>query len=112
MPKLRSTVVSTAPSTGVLKLGQPVPLSNLVLLSNKGCPQPAQANCPGRFSCRSAQLPGRSVPWPRMMSYCSGVRMARHSASVWVTGEVVLFHEILLETRSVGSIAPDGTPYA
>ncbi len=30
MPRLRSSVVSTAPSRGVSKLGQPVPLSNLV----------------------------------------------------------------------------------
>src|SRR4029079_17902598 len=32
-----------------------------------------------------AQLPGISVPCSRIISYCSGVRILRHSASVWVT---------------------------
>src|ERR1700684_904299 len=98
MPMLRSMLVSTPPSTGVSKLGQPVPLSNLVLLSNKCCPQPAQTKVPGRFSYRSAQLPGRSVPWARIMSYCSGVRILRHSASVWVTGKWSCFMRSSLRT--------------
>ena len=85
MPRLRSVVVSTAPSTGVLKLGQPVPLSNLPSPSNSGSPQPAQTKVPGRFSCRSAQLPGRSVPCPRITANCSGVSSPRHSSSVRVT---------------------------
>jgi hypothetical protein len=41
MPKLRSTVVATACSSGAPKLGQPVPLSNFVSEENSGCPQPA-----------------------------------------------------------------------
>ena len=36
MPKERSVVSSTALSSGVQKLGQPVPLSNLVLDENSG----------------------------------------------------------------------------
>ena len=85
MPQLRSVVVSTDPSTGTLKLGQPVPLSNFTWPSKSGSPQPAHTNVPGRFSCRSAQLPGRSVPCPRITAYCSGVSSSRHSASVRVT---------------------------
>src|SRR5439155_1094207 len=50
MPWLRSVTVSIAPGMGSLKLGQPVPLSNLTLPSNNGVPQPAQENVPGRFS--------------------------------------------------------------
>ena len=86
MPWLVSVVVSTEPGRGSLKLGQPVPLSNLTLPSKSGASQPAQWKVPGRFSASRAQLPGRSVPCPRMMRYCSGVSRARHSASVRVTG--------------------------
>ncbi|MNG38849.1 hypothetical protein D3C84_1266990 [compost metagenome] len=46
MPKLRSRVSPTALGRGCQKLGQPVPLSNLVDEENKGCSQPAQANVP------------------------------------------------------------------
>src|SRR5581483_3002903 len=83
-------VVSTAPGSGSLKLGQPVPLSNFVLETNSGWPQPAQENEPARFSSSSAQLPRRSVPCSRMMWYCSGVSSLRHSASVRVTGYVLV----------------------
>jgi hypothetical protein len=47
---------------GSVKLGQPVPLSNLPFDSNKGWPQPAHENLPGLFSRSNAQLPGASVP--------------------------------------------------
>jgi hypothetical protein len=43
-----------SPSTGSSKPGQPVPLSNLLADSNRGWPQPAQPNRPGRFSSSSA----------------------------------------------------------
>ena len=46
----RLQVVSTEPGTGSLKLGQPVPLSNLSVDSNSGWSQPAQLNVPARFS--------------------------------------------------------------
>jgi hypothetical protein len=36
-----------------------------------------------------AQLPGTSVPCARMIRYCSGVRMRRHSSSVWVTSKAL-----------------------
>ena len=49
--RLWSTVVSTAPSTGFQKLGQPVPLSNLVSDENSRWPQPPHRNVPARFSC-------------------------------------------------------------
>ncbi len=43
MPYVRSSCVSTASATiGSVKLGQPVPESNLVLESNSSAPQPAQ----------------------------------------------------------------------
>ena len=86
MPWLRSTAVSTDPSIGSLKLGQPVPLSNFSRDPNSGRSHPAQENVPGRFSCSSAQLPGASVPCPRITSYCSWVRSRRHSPSLCVTG--------------------------
>ena len=85
MPKVRSVEVSTAPGSGSLKLGQPVPLSNFTFERKSGVPQPAQAKAPARFSCSSAQLPGRSVPCRRMTWYCSGVSSRRHSSSLWVT---------------------------
>ena len=50
MPRVRSTDVSTAPSIGSLKLGQPVPLSNFPFDSNNGWPQAAHENRPGLFS--------------------------------------------------------------
>src|SRR5215471_10138061 len=87
MPWLLSLEVSTAPSTGSLKLGQPVPLSNFFFDTNSGWPHPAQANVPSRFSQLSAQLPGASVPCPRSTWYCSGVSRRRHSSSVWVTAK-------------------------
>ena len=43
-------MVSTAPGSGSLKLGQPVPLSNFLLETNSGWSQPAQMNVPARFS--------------------------------------------------------------
>jgi hypothetical protein len=44
------------------------------------------AEMAGRFSRSRAQLPGASVPCARITSYCSGVRIRRHSASLCVTG--------------------------
>src|SRR5215470_11784424 len=90
MPWLRSLELSTAPATGSLKLGQPVPLSNFVFDTNSGCPQPTQTKVPGRFSWFSAQLPGRSVPCRRITWYCSGVSRRRHSSSVRVTGNCLV----------------------
>src|SRR3954469_22894316 len=83
MPKVRSLVSPTALSSGFQKLGQPVPLSNLVSEENSGRSQPAQAKVPLRCSLSSGLVQGRSVPSWRRISYCSGVSWARHSASVF-----------------------------
>jgi hypothetical protein len=82
-----SSVVAIDPGIGLKKLGQPVPLSNLVCASNRGWPQPAQANVPGRFSYNSAHEPGASVACCRNTRYCSGVKRWRHSASVSWNGK-------------------------
>lgn len=85
-----STVVPIEPSMGAKKLGQPVPLSNFRSLTNSGCAQPAHVNVPSRFSCNSAQDPGRSVPCCRNTVNCSGVSCARHSSSVFVMLNVLV----------------------
>jgi hypothetical protein len=87
IPKLRSVVVSIAPSSGEKKLGQPVPLSNLRSALKSGWPQPTHRNVPGRCSSRSAHDPGGSVEWRRSTAYCCGVNMRRHSSSVFSTGK-------------------------
>ena len=55
MKKLVSSVVPTAPGNGLWKLGQPVPLSNLVADENSGSSQPAQAKVPSRCSLLSGE---------------------------------------------------------
>ena len=85
MPNEWSSASSTASASGVQKLGQPVPLSNLVFEENSGRSQPAQAKMPARCSLSSGLVHGSSVPASRSTSYCAGVSSLRHSASVWVT---------------------------
>src|ERR1700742_3203013 len=86
MPKVVSRVVPTAlSSSGAQKLGQPVPLSNLVSDENRPWSQPAQAKTPARCSLRSGLVNGRSVALWRNTAYCSGFNSLRHSSSVWVT---------------------------
>lgn len=46
MPKVESVSSPTALCSGAQKLGQPVPLSNLVVDENTGKAQPAQAKAP------------------------------------------------------------------
>ena len=83
MPCDRSVCSSTASSlAGRTKLGQPEPLSNLSSLSNSGCPQAAQAYSPSALFFSYLPVNARSVPCSRRMRYCSGVSLARHSASV------------------------------
>src|SRR4051812_8540943 len=60
IPNLRSVVVSTAFSSGVKKLGQPVPLSNLESDLNSAFPHAAHKNTPGRYSLFSGLVPARS----------------------------------------------------
>src|SRR6478735_2068664 len=92
------------PSMGTLKLGQPVPLSNLRSATNSGWPQAAQLKVPARCSWSRAQVPARSVPCSRMTWYCSGVRSARHSASVLVTGYVSVASFIVPILPEAGSL--------
>ena len=54
MNRLVSDLVSTLSGSEAKKLGQPVPLSYLVLASNSGSLQAAQMNFPLRFSCYPA----------------------------------------------------------
>src|SRR5690606_4834138 len=79
---LKSRRVSTAPSTGWKKLGQPVPLSNLAPDSNRGAPQPAQTNVPWRCSSLSSLENGGSVPSRRSTRQVSSPSRAFHSASL------------------------------
>src|SRR4051794_17801575 len=74
--------VSTAAATaGSVKLGQPVPDSNLVSEENSAAPQPAQWYIPSSFEWAYAPLNGGSVPFWRSTSYCAGVSRSRHSSS-------------------------------
>jgi hypothetical protein len=45
MPCERSVRSTTAPGSGVKKLGQPVPLSNLLSERNSGTPRPDRRRC-------------------------------------------------------------------
>src|SRR4051812_12670332 len=85
MPWLVSVVVVTAPGLVSQKLGQPVPLSNLVWASNSSAPQPAHSNSPGRFSWFRGLEPGRSVPRSRRTRCCSGVNCRSDLMSVLVS---------------------------
>src|SRR3954447_14305864 len=87
MPKVRSLVSPTAFSSGCQKLGQPVPLSNLVSEENSGRSQPAQENVPLRFSWLSGLDPGYSVLCLRSTSNCCLLRIFRHSSSVFCTSK-------------------------
>ena len=61
MPSDVVLVVPTALVSGAQKLGQPVPLSNLVVDENRSRSQPAQAKMPARCSFSSGLVNGRSV---------------------------------------------------
>ena len=65
MPEELSSSVPIAFSSGAQKLGQPVPLSNLVVEEKRSRSQPAQTKLPRRCSSRSALVKGRSVPYWR-----------------------------------------------
>src|SRR5262249_11912503 len=87
MPKEVSSVVPTALGSGAQKLGQPVPLSNLVVDEKRSSWQPAQPKIPARASCSSTLLKGGSVALSRSTAYWSGARIFCHSASLWVTAK-------------------------
>src|SRR5271163_1702011 len=113
MPRVLSCRSSTALSIAFQKLGQPVPLSNLVVDENRSSPQPAHPKIPGRCSSLSGLLKGVSVDAVRSTAYCWGVRSRRHSASVWLTSNVSL--EVLgapAATESSIETPPASTPSA
>ena len=105
MPWLRSGLVSTAPATGSLKLGQPVPLSNFSLDANNGWSQPAHRNVPARFSCSNAQLPGISVPCLRMICVLLG-REQLAPFGVRMRDRVFLRHHLSRSSQSSFRGAP------
>src|SRR5689334_6885498 len=61
---------------GWVKLGQPVPLSNLVPPWNNGRPHRRQVKTPGRFSFRKTPQNGASVPCSRRTCFSSSSRSA------------------------------------
>src|SRR4029078_7172634 len=82
MKKLLSVSVSTlSPVDGLVKLGQPVPDSNLSSESNSVLPQQTQRYIPGSFDCAYLPVNAGSVPFCRVIRYCSGVSSLRHSSS-------------------------------
>ncbi len=85
MPKVVSRSSPTASCSGAQKLGQPVPLSNLVEEENSGSAQPAQVKVPRRCSLLSGLLNGRSVLCRRSTLYWAGVSCSRHCASLRMT---------------------------
>src|ERR1700761_6981994 len=70
---------------GSVKLGQPVPESNLVPELNSSVPQPTHLYMPVPFSFTKGPVKARSVPPRRVTSYCSGVSSWRHSSSLFTT---------------------------
>src|SRR5262245_56976682 len=82
---LSSTRETLSSSIGCQKLGQPVPDSNFVVESNSGWPQQTQLKMPSSWLFQYSPVKARSVPFLRVTRYWSGVRIAFHSASVFVT---------------------------
>src|SRR6185436_15049724 len=70
--------------------------------TNNDWPHPAHVNVPARFSCSSAHDPGRSVSCSRSTAYCSGVRIRRHSSSVFWTGKAI--HSLSMASRVRGDL--------
>src|SRR4051794_35105604 len=66
---------------GSVKLGQPVPESNLVSEEKSSVPQPTQRYMPCSWLSQCSPVNGASVPARRVTSYCSGVSCWRHSCS-------------------------------
>src|SRR5437870_1169839 len=60
-------------STGLSKLGQPVPESNLASEENSGCPHATHSYTPFSWLLYSAPVNAPSVPLRRQTLYCSGV---------------------------------------
>src|SRR5215208_1068580 len=71
-----------------MKLGQPVPLSNLALDSNKDKLHAAQRKVPFRFSSLSGLENGRSVASSKSTAYAFGGSSFRHSSSGFLSGSI------------------------
>src|SRR5438874_1134080 len=82
MPSVVSACLLTALGNGRKKLGQPVPLSNLVSDANSARAQPAQVNVPLRCSSLSGLLYGVSVASWRSTAYDWDDSFAFHCSSV------------------------------
>src|SRR6266699_2463169 len=80
--------------TGVQKLGQPVPESNLASDLNSGAPQPMQWYMPVPLLFQYFPVNAGSVPHWRVTRNCSGVSCSRHSSSVLVIFAAVVFSDI------------------
>src|SRR5438094_5892894 len=86
MPCDESRSISTARGpSGLEKLGQPVPESNLSPAPNSSAPHPAHRYVPGSCAFQYAPVKGRSVPLWRSTRYCSGASSRRHCSSVLTT---------------------------
>lgn len=83
MPCDRSSIsVTRSAIVGVVKLGHPLPDSNLVSDENSSAPHPPHRYVPSSWQSTYFPVNARSVPPPRSTAYCSGVSVARHSSSV------------------------------
>lgn len=87
IPADRSTwIVIFCSETALLKLGHPVPESNLSSERKRSMPQQAQAYTPSAWQSWYLPENGASVPLIRATSKVSGSRTAFHSLSVFSTG--------------------------
>ncbi len=68
---------------GLVKLGQPVPESNLVSDENNVCPQFEHVYMPFLCSSQYAPVNGASVPFSLVTWYVSGSSFAFHSSFVF-----------------------------
>ena len=76
MKRPKSRFFTTLPaSTGLVKLGQPVPLSNLSTEANSGSPDTTSTYRPGSLLFQYSPVNGGSVPFFWVISYCSGVKV-------------------------------------
>ena len=107
--------VATAPSSGIQKLGQPVPLSNFESDENSGSPQPAHAKVPRRRSASNGLVNGGSVAPRRNTRYCCGDKHRRQCVRVYSTSNGASRPESVLASAprhgatppaSVAAIAP------
>ncbi len=88
---------------GSVKLGQPVPESNLVSEENSSVPQQTQRYMPSLFSSTYGPVKARSVPALRVTSYCSGRQLL---APLGVGLLVLLASPSSRSFRSMSSLRP------